>query len=689
MDKINIPKTDSPEINELISELSSCRDDERSSSNQLTQYIIAVLTALIAAFALGQLSEVTRNYTFQLLLFTLTVFVLCALGAMIISIGVVSTLRHHFMVYLEDRLTDAVIKYNNCNSSNTDQVIHWTSFSKSAITLNIRNIKAKYSSTLFFSTILTLISIIIFGVTVLFIQIIKFDFSKITGFFITYIIFLSIMVVIVISYGVYTFLHYSQKSKEFFDTTKLNANKSRLNRKYAIKNTDTSKELNNNCDASIIKCTKESKKNSCVWCIIYFIYPRLKELQKIIFVIMGFIFGCVLFPQEMSINTIILNLKVLGLSLLITEVLVHQARYQWNDIRGVREDCDDSEIKGNRLPMCLSNSSYVPSIIISLVVLSIKLYIAFCLLIPFYGTNQNIMMYFNIAILVLAFVYEFCRSHQLGNLIIIFVGFGYPIRFIIGLFSARPRLYADLHLSSLFYDLKSLTDDFFNWLVSLFSYPTVAKTPENIEFIILLTAISLAMFGIVFVTLTWALAVAEKPERAFNRPHYKKILKSISIEARISKYPLMQNGSKFIWWNLFFIISIIILSITQLLLNLSVVSVLLAIIPVSFAIFYSFNNFKYKFDQKNKRIDYSIFMSLFYFIIVYIFSRISFNEGNIGQLFMLITIMQIFYSLTYTAFRNTNNSELNKSLQLFFHKVGIFILYIIIGKDTYNFIHKE
>ena len=666
-------KMDSPEISELTSELSSCRADDRNSNSQLTQYIVAAWTILIAAYALGQLTGISENAIFQLLLFSLTVFVLCALGAFIICTGVTGALRHHYMIYLEDRLTEVVSKYTNFKSDQSELLLHWTSLSKPIITLNIHNIKSKYSRHFFTSMVLSVISLVALALIFLGVQIFMFDFSKMNGGNIAIIIFLILMVVIMTTYGIYTFLISSQHSKDFFKYAKTVAIKQRLSRTVA------SQYKNTNAPES----RKKNKNMQKLFQVaLYFLYPRLRDVQKMIFIILGFMFGFLFITPAANVG---IDFKLLGLTILITDVLVYQARFQWNDIRGMSGDSKDNLNRG--IPKFISKKRYIPFVIISLLILMIKLYIAFYILIPCYGVHQYIFFNSNMAILLLAVLYEFSRSFKWGKTTMVLVGIGYAIRFVIGLLAANARLLADTNFISKFDDLKFSFENVAQWFTKLFSIGSIAKTPENIGTILLSVSASLAIFGITFVTLGWALTIASNQRIIKGKPHYTILSKS--IRDINSTYPLMQSDNKLTWWNVSFFLSIAFLSFAQYKINSSVFSIGIAVIPVVCTILYSFYRFETKKNAKNKRNSISIFICICYFILVFIFVRISFREINAGHIYLFIAFIQIFYTSVYNAFRNMNYTELYNSLPLMFQKVGDFILRVIIGKDTLKMLRKK
>jgi hypothetical protein len=171
---------------------------------------------------------------------------------------------------------------------------------------------------------------------------------------------------------------------------------------------------------------------------------------------------------------------------LALELLIYQARYQWNDIRGLRDDMAHPEARRRgRLPADPENPE--PAIRLSLAVMGLRLYLVLVL-----ATIEDIslgwpLLWATVAVFGVAVAYEAARWRSrdsiklaggeqlngsalwLSRIIVITVGFGYVVRGLFGLVLAGPSLGA----------------------------PTL-----------LVVALFLWAFGVVFVTLTWTLESA-------------------------------------------------------------------------------------------------------------------------------------------------------------------------------------
>lgn len=172
----------------------------------------------------------------------------------------------------------------------------------------------------------------------------------------------------------------------------------------------------------------------------YLILPRPDDLVKGLFLVMGVILAQFSKP-EVTVPSAADALS-LGVLWFTTEILIYQARYQWNDILGRKEDqgAQGSE-SSNRLP---SAHNSVGAAWVSIV---IRIYLALVIthfnwhvgnwgirLLP--ATYWALMLY-----LALAVIYELIRAwiRRSGfcgpvgrSLLLTIVGLGYPARFLIG-----------------------------------------------------------------------------------------------------------------------------------------------------------------------------------------------------------------------------------------------------------------
>ena len=267
--------------------------------------------------------------------------------------------------------------------------------------------------------------------------------------------------------------------------------------------------------------------------MVYFIYPKKKDAQKMILVLFGFLTGSFL-----KRGTYLLTRDDLSNMLIIcfvVEFLIYQARYQWNDIRGVEED--QSEQKSNRLPVKILGK-YV-AIFFSSVLIVIRVIGALVIVLHLKDEMKYILLIGLIMIFVSTLLYEISRSFKKVFLTFLTVSFGYAIRFGIGMWCANPEI----------------------WYSGLTIYD------RNITRIIIIGLLfSYALLGEFSVALSWIQEAVFQKECGIElrRVHYIYLYESFR-KHRIGKYFigrefLKENGKILDLWNATYIASIVLLA---------------------------------------------------------------------------------------------------------------------------------
>lgn len=159
--------------------------------------------------------------------------------------------------------------------------------------------------------------------------------------------------------------------------------------------------------------------------IIYFVYPKVKDFQKLLLIPLGLVVGIFLFYGTLSLKLLISQFSNTLMAIFIVDVLVYQSRYQLNDILGRREDQQAG--KKDRLPIHLlgENGAIFISAIVILIKCSLAVYI--CL-----NRNYKFLLFLIILIGFVSVFYELARRYQKYKMIFILAGFGYPLRFFSG-----------------------------------------------------------------------------------------------------------------------------------------------------------------------------------------------------------------------------------------------------------------
>lgn len=395
-------------INELVYELSECREDERNSKDQMLQVIstagaiIGVCFGLSALFPNSEYSQEIPETVNHLVLF-LTSCVLCTAFPYITFLGIGNVLRFHYIRGLEDKLSQLVSEHNGQKF-----VLHWMSMSAPIMTKNLLHIKnTKYTVASYFCYALATVSAISFGFVTI---IIEFK-NIIDPKWYDYVSSAIALTAILLSFA--TFVLISFKAKDMYDKSYDIATKDRNNR---LSNSEKPKPL-----------IKE-KLTEIFQVILYYVYPKGKDFQKLLLIPLGVITGIFLVNGTISFELVITQMTNILITVFVIDILIYQSRYQWNDICGMDED--QKAGKTDRLPIHILGKPRAVILSVTLILLKITFAILLCL-----ARHYDFLLMFAILIGVIAVLYEFSRQRQYNKLIYIIVGLGYPLRFFSGLWS--------------------------------------------------------------------------------------------------------------------------------------------------------------------------------------------------------------------------------------------------------------
>lgn len=146
-------------INELIAELSECRQDERNTQDRIIQVISVAGTVLgillgASSFAKGRsdsLAETAGNnarvmdnfFTYPRILFLFSFVIFVTAFAYVLVLGVHNILRYYYIQNLEDQLHK--LSPGVTDSDKEGPFVHWNAFLAPIITRNPRHIKSYYT----------------------------------------------------------------------------------------------------------------------------------------------------------------------------------------------------------------------------------------------------------------------------------------------------------------------------------------------------------------------------------------------------------------------------------------------------------------------------------------------------------------------------------------------------------------
>lgn len=483
-------ESDSDERDRLLFELEQCRQDDRDANNRIIQVIIAGIAALAFLFALYS-TAFSPNPSDDEGLVPALFFLLAALGIIgaifstLASIGIVSALRYRYIKDIEERLRGS-----------RAHVYGWTELSGTVNTLNVYHLRSTYSVAHFLSLVVGVTSAAAVCAMSVALFASSLDYRQ---------VFLIAVAVLpaVFFFGMTIFIASVRSGKMYKRAVWL-----------LMKRRDCADSAGGKSGASKL--------------IAYLLYPRTKDVLKLFFIVLGGVMGA----SMAGYSPIEALLRIL-LALFVVDVLVYQARYQWNDIRGAVEDDSNPVAKWrNRLPKAFLRVE--SAVVISGAVALYKVLLA-CAIAVNCGEAALPMCATVVAVFLLAALYEAARAAKCTPLVFTLVCLGYPLRVVAGLWVVYP---------------------------GFFGYVTSVGPPVAMPAFLVTLLVGTALFGLSFVGLTWALEGAERARQGLgqNKGHVKYVAKAIDSNAIAGEYPLKKRGKLLALYNLPMWLSAVLLS---------------------------------------------------------------------------------------------------------------------------------
>lgn len=381
-------KSSNSEIDEIIFELEQCREDERAAHNQIVQVVLAAATVLAIIFAIyGSNNNSDEIQMKSYLIVPLVITMLSAASSFIATIGLLCSLRHHYVKDLEKRLFEL--------SRSEKKILHWETISSYIKTLNAKHISSIVPAAFFANYISALISAAV--LCILFVSIFS-DFIDKRVTLISFLIWIPFLGIVIFS-----ILYGTQNSKEFYKASVSNASK------------------------NLLSDHSPNSKEKISSAFLYFVLPRPTDLQKTLFLVFGIAIGSCFSGSTQSIPNFLYAIIVL-------ELLTYQARYQWNDVRGIKEDQFKS-----RLPVRVLG--YKVSVTLSVITALYKVAVAIAMTYLAPSAIKQVLWIAMISIFVLGAFYELARSKQSVFWVFSLIPYGYVLRFLTGVWLVLPNLF--------------------------------------------------------------------------------------------------------------------------------------------------------------------------------------------------------------------------------------------------------
>ena len=643
-------------IQEIIAELNDCREDERNSQNLIIQVLSTAGAILGVVFALSDKSSD------KLAMLILNDVIFSTAFAFIITLGIGNVLRYHYIQDLEDRLSILV-------SPGTDkkELVHWMSFSSPVTTRNPKHLNSEYSMIHFSCYALATISSIIFSVFITYYQYKRLDApSRLNEIAL---IFPAIFMVV----SSFIFFYICINAKDMYQYAMANSilkKRDRMRDKRHMKKRDAvfkreGREIESNSSEHV-----ECRHSNWLKAAVYFIYPKIKDLQKSSLILFGFAAGVLLFDLRIDMLIIKEYGKRLCLTLIIMDLLLYQARYQWNDIRGLREDITMG--KSDRLPVYVLGKRR--AVIVSLIILSAKVCIAFFAVMCFGGKIKVPLFICMILLISISVLYEVVRTGRYNEGIFFIVCLGYPLRILAGICAAWPEI---CH-SSLDILTQALT---YIWTYLFQGYNiTIYKCDiQTSQLLIVFLLIALFFYGGFCVIIPWTCeALQQHKDKKILKLHYTYLYEKVQDRIGQPKeqgeddfYPLRRKGKLIDPWNTCYLFAMLSMSagFIYLIYGRNLGYALFELLLIFFSALLCLASKKYSLCLMIISLSLCILKTV---------TCLLFCSGNIWIIY--IGIFQIFFLVSYFALRYYFDPN--------FHMLKLLIK-IIIGKDTYDCLEED
>lgn len=601
---------------EIFNEISEAREDERNAQNLIIQIISTAATVLGVIFA-GSLF--TNNNPEQVILFWLNSLIFLAAICFITTLGITNVLRYYYIQSLEERL--AITN----QESYENQIVHWMSFSSPITTRNYKHLDSKYAKVHYGNYSIATMSAIVFCASLLIIQFFR---MKEYNFFV---ILASILAIICIFFAGYAYFYASNNAKDMYNYAAKKSMTRKVNKMLNIK-----LETDDKFENVYQKKKGKIKIKEIITAIMYFIYPKKKDFQKVLVISIGYYSGIFLLNNYMDIELFCNSFFNMLICCFLADFLVYQARYQINDIRGLKEDVTLN--KKGRLPVGICGKK--KAVAISFGIIFVRMVLFLFLLTKITKMADALKIYF-LLVVIITIAYETVRNLKNNFGVFFIVSLGYPLRFFVGLLSA---------------------------------YPNVLNDKKNL-IIVLLVLIAYAFFGEFSAIIPWIHETIDLKNRnkSIEKKHYtylfEQIKKHYKQNESVHSNPLNEKGKILDLWNTSFIISIYILSLCILVVDFSITNLFIALLVMCLCSAICI-------AAKRK-----ILLCLICLQILFAINIIT-CYSNLVVIYLVIN--QIFFSIMYYFLRCMYDVNFD-----FFDFCKNILIIIFIGKETWEYINDK
>lgn len=633
-------------ISELLTELGECREDERNSQNQIVQVISTAGAILGILFSASYFSVDDLNRSFGGLeyvtnvrvLFGLSSCVFCTAFSYIVVLGLGNVLRYYYIKDLEMRLYRLVPCAADDRDSNR-AFFHWNSFYAPIITRNIKHVNSIQTLLNFICYSLAIVCAILFSITLTFAQYLMIKGRRWHDH-------LGLAVPLVLmGLSAVSFVYISLKAE---DTSK-----------FCWKTAQENRE------------SKKSQQNvyAIRHLILYLFYPKIKDLQKPGLIVLSYFVVLFLGKACMGITwewrSQVHNLVIF---LFIFDFLAYQARYQINDIRGMKEDKEALAV--NRL---VANETGNESVLIKLsfsvaLIKIVTAVVVTCTLDRMYRIPLLCCLF---CLLLFTVLYETARAKSSAKWVYLFVGTGYPLRVMVGVLAAYPEIWKNVICTN---NVNMPLYAGIVLLMAFWAYGTCAGILPWVD-----EVSSRMQKG-------WESTENQFPQ-FYEKKHFMEIQKKIQnryINAKENKVgervlPMREKGEISDVWNVSYLIAMSLLAIF-----------IFMIVPLTGKLFIfegAFLAISFLICARADR-KQIVALTLAEGLIIIIKGYVARGHLREFYIYLFISCIQVLFAATYFLLRYQPQMKKISLVKLFIHFIGT-IIRLIIGEYAWNTIKND
>lgn len=481
-------------MTEITYELAQCREDDRAEKAQIFQILTAVVAfiTVLMTFYSRENNQIPAIY-----LEGMVTFLLCAALPFIANAALLSTFRHHYVIDLEKRLSEL-----HAQLRQGDVLYHWEEIRTPFITTNIK--KISFSSLGLYGLNFYIASGSILVLTAIYAAAMYYmahqnglEWSLLEHGFIA--LFAMVFSLVVICF--------------FMDSKKNYKKAKELAEQRRNPNTDTDE-------------TSIRKELVC-----YFLYPRIKDVQKALFILIGYALGVVMQLAVDDTYVFLPRESLLGFffTWFVIDMLIYQARYIWNDLRGLAED--KAHAMSAKRGRVLAKLEFAEAVKYAGCVIALRIALAIVCIAWLSGTQRTALIFCSIAIVVIAIFYERARAKEKSRWTLFWVSWGYPARLVAGLWCAWPEML------------------------------TVCSQEWACGLLLICVVLATAAFGEVFVSMTWAMEAVAYEET--SKKHLQFLRKRNFKGTIDQEAPLKNNVKQLTLWNICMLITAFLLGVAM------------------------------------------------------------------------------------------------------------------------------